>query len=212
MKISRRVNFLRQPDARARRASTGRAACELWGLCARPPAIEIGEGGLVSLAPARLGRVSSYDLLKSAAALTFFVTLTRARGAPPRVEPPVSYGASARGRPRSRLARGAWSRSLQARLGRVSSYDLLKSAAALTFFVRLTRARGAPPRGGPPVSYGAPARGAPRSRLARGAWSRSLQARLGRVSSYDLLKSAAALTFSVSLTRARGAARRVGHA
>ena len=32
--------------ARARRAATGRAACELWGLCARPPAIEIGEGGL----------------------------------------------------------------------------------------------------------------------------------------------------------------------
>jgi hypothetical protein len=37
--------------ARARRAATGRAACELWGLCARPPAIEIGEGGLVSLTP-----------------------------------------------------------------------------------------------------------------------------------------------------------------
>src|ERR1700728_3879329 len=36
---------------RARRAATGRAACELWGLCARPPAIEIGEGGLVSLTP-----------------------------------------------------------------------------------------------------------------------------------------------------------------
>ena len=32
-------------------AATGRAACELWGLCARPPAIEIGEGGLVSLTP-----------------------------------------------------------------------------------------------------------------------------------------------------------------
>jgi ABC-type uncharacterized transport system substrate-binding protein len=30
----------------------------------------------------------------------------RARGAPPRVEPPVSYGDSARGRPRSRLAGG----------------------------------------------------------------------------------------------------------
>jgi hypothetical protein len=29
---------------RARRAATGRAACELWGLCARPLAIEIGEG------------------------------------------------------------------------------------------------------------------------------------------------------------------------
>ena len=38
--------------ARARRAATGRAACELWGLCARP------------LCPA----------------LTFFLTLTRARG------------------------------------------------------------------------------------------------------------------------------------
>src|SRR5580704_5369626 len=35
--------------ARARRPATGRAACELWGVCARPPAIEIGEGGLVSL-------------------------------------------------------------------------------------------------------------------------------------------------------------------
>src|SRR3984957_8109932 len=81
--------------ARARRAATGRAACELWGLCARPLAIEIGEG----------------------AALTQAVALTRARGAPPRVEPPVSYGVSARGRSRSRLARGAWSRSLQARLG-----------------------------------------------------------------------------------------------
>src|ERR1700686_1722378 len=40
----RRVNLLRQPYARARRAATGGAACELWGLCARPPAIEIGEG------------------------------------------------------------------------------------------------------------------------------------------------------------------------
>ena len=29
----------------------GRAACELWGLCARPLAIEIGQGGLVSLTP-----------------------------------------------------------------------------------------------------------------------------------------------------------------
>src|ERR1700692_4393982 len=119
---------------------------------------------------------------RGAAALTLAVSLRRARGAPPRVEPPVSYGASARGRPRSRLARGAWSRSLQARLGRVSSYDLLKSAAALTLAVSLTRARGAPPRVEPPVSYGASARGRPRSRLARGAWSRSLQARLGRVS------------------------------
>jgi hypothetical protein len=41
----RRVNLIRQPYARARRAATGRAAAELWGLCARPPAIEIGEGG-----------------------------------------------------------------------------------------------------------------------------------------------------------------------
>jgi chromate transport protein ChrA len=128
---------------------------------------------------------------------------------PGREEPLPSYGASARGRPRSRLARGAWSRSLQARLGRVSSYDLLKSAAALTLFVSLTRARGAPPREEPLPSYGASARGRPRSRLARGAWSRSLQARLGRVSSYDLLKSAAALTLFVSLTRARGAPPRV---
>ena len=37
--------------ARARRAATGRAAAELWGLCARPLAIEIGEGVLVSLTP-----------------------------------------------------------------------------------------------------------------------------------------------------------------
>jgi hypothetical protein len=29
---------------RARRAATGGAAAELWGLCARPPAIEIGRG------------------------------------------------------------------------------------------------------------------------------------------------------------------------
>jgi hypothetical protein len=36
---------------------TGRAAaCELWGLCARPPAIEIGRGGL-GLAHCRLGSV-----------------------------------------------------------------------------------------------------------------------------------------------------------
>jgi hypothetical protein len=30
--------------ARARRAATGWAGCELWGLCARLLAIEIGEG------------------------------------------------------------------------------------------------------------------------------------------------------------------------
>jgi len=108
-----RVNPSCWPYARARRAATGRAACELWGLCARPLAIEIGEGGLVSLAPARLGRVSSYELSTFAAALTQVVALTRARGAPPRDEPPVSYGVSARGRSRSRLARGAWSRWLQ---------------------------------------------------------------------------------------------------
>src|SRR6202161_3710322 len=40
----------------------------------------------------------------------------------------------------------AWSRSLQARLGRVCSYDLSKSAAAFTFLGKLTRAQGAPPR------------------------------------------------------------------
>src|SRR6202161_2889360 len=107
-------------------------------------------------------------MLTDNAALTLSVSLTRARGAPPRVEPPVSYGASARGRPRSRLARGAWSRSLQARLGRVSSYDLLKSAAALTLSVSLTRARGAPPRVEPLPSYGASARGRPRSGVRRG--------------------------------------------
>src|SRR6202167_2985392 len=84
-----------------------------------------------------------------AAALTFADNLRRrrARGASPRVEPPVSYkgrdaacelygsyGVSARGRPRSGLAGGAWSRSLQARLGRVCSYDLSKSTAAFTSF------------------------------------------------------------------------------
>src|ERR1700721_1548078 len=63
---------------------------------------------------------------------------------------PPSYGGSARGRPRSRLAGGAWSRPLQARLGRVSSYDLSKSAAALTYFGSFRRARGAPPREEPP--------------------------------------------------------------
>src|SRR5664279_3776485 len=108
-----RVNPSCCPYARARRAATGRAACELWGLCARPLAIEIGEGGLVSLAPARLGRVSSYELSRFAAALTQVGALTRARGARPGVEPTVSYGDSARGRSRSRLARGAWSRWLQ---------------------------------------------------------------------------------------------------
>src|ERR1700691_149624 len=90
---------------------------------------------------------------KSAAALTFADNLRRrrARGAPPRVEPPVSYtgraaacelygsyGVSARGRPRSGLAGGAWSRSLQARLGRVCCYYLSKSAAAFTFLGKLT--------------------------------------------------------------------------
>src|ERR1700676_699605 len=65
-------------------------------------------GGL-GLAHSRLGsvQISSYELSKFAAALTRFVGLTRARGAPPRDEPPVSYGVSARGRSRSRLARGA---------------------------------------------------------------------------------------------------------
>src|ERR1700691_5919056 len=62
----------------------------------------------------------------------FRVMNYRTARAPLREEPPpVSYGVSARGRPRSGLAGGAWSRSLQARLGRVCSYDLSKSAAAL---------------------------------------------------------------------------------
>ena len=42
------------PGALARLSIDGiasRAATELWGLCARPPAIEIGEGGFVSLTP-----------------------------------------------------------------------------------------------------------------------------------------------------------------
>src|ERR1700724_2284024 len=85
-------------------------------------------GGL-GLAHSRLGavQISSYDLSKFAAALTSSISLTRARGAPPRVEPPVSYGVSARGRPRSRLARGAWSRSLQAQIGRLLNLDYRNS-------------------------------------------------------------------------------------
>ena len=43
------------PYARARRAATGRAAAELWGLCARPLAIEIGEGAVLAHCQARLG-------------------------------------------------------------------------------------------------------------------------------------------------------------
>ena len=121
------------------------------------------------------------------------------------VEPQPSYGDSARGRPRSRLAGGAWSRSRQVRLGRVLSLDLSKSAAPITFFVTFTRPRGAPPRIEPPPSYGVSARGRPRLRLAGGAWSRSRQARLGRVLSLDLSKSAAPITFFVTFTRARGA-------
>jgi hypothetical protein len=38
--------------------------------------------------------------------ILFFITLTRARGAPPRIEPQPSYGVSARGRPRLRSAGG----------------------------------------------------------------------------------------------------------
>jgi hypothetical protein len=53
----------------------------------------------------------------------------------------VSYGVSARGRPRSGLAGGAWSRSLQAPLGRVCSYDLSKSAAALQADANLMKIR-----------------------------------------------------------------------
>src|ERR1700690_3992567 len=91
-------------------AATGRAACELWGLCARPPAIGIGRGRRVYLP---------------------WQAYARARRAAParpplRDEPPVSYGVSARGRPRSGLAGGA----------------------AFTFLGKLTRAQGAPPRRG----------------------------------------------------------------
>src|SRR6202000_3520122 len=50
-RIRRRLTLSIGLSARARRAATGRAACELWGLCAEVPAIEIGEGGLVSLTP-----------------------------------------------------------------------------------------------------------------------------------------------------------------
>src|ERR1700690_2648477 len=89
-------------------------------------------GGL-GLAHSRLGsvQISNYELSTFAAALTRAVGLTRTRGAPPREEPLPSYGVSARGRLRSRLAGGAWSRSLQARLGRGFIFALLKSAAAL---------------------------------------------------------------------------------
>src|SRR3984957_7767302 len=75
-------------------------------------------GGL-GLAHSRLGsvQISSYELSKFGARYPGWLTFKRERGAPPRDEPPVSYGVSARGRSRSRLARGAWSRSLQARLG-----------------------------------------------------------------------------------------------
>jgi hypothetical protein len=45
----RRVNLSRWPQARTRRATTGGAACELWGLGARPPAIEIGRGFALTL-------------------------------------------------------------------------------------------------------------------------------------------------------------------
>ena len=71
--------------ARARRAATGRAACELWGLCARPPAIGIGWG-----APRYL---TCYPLARARRAATG--------------EPPVSYGVLARGRLRSGLAGGS---------------------------------------------------------------------------------------------------------
>ena len=183
--VARASRMSCQPYARARRAATVEPQPS-YGVLAR-------------------GRPRS-RLAGGALALTgCLVSLTRARGAPPRIEPQPSYGVSARGRPRSRLAGGAWSRSRQARLGRVLSLDLSKSAAAPPCLVSLTRARGAPPRIEPQPSYGVSARGRPRSRLAGGAWSRSRQARLGRVLSLDLSKSAAAPPCLVSLTRARGA-------
>src|ERR1700677_4139669 len=51
---------------------------------------------------------------------------------------------------------GLWSRSLQARLVRVCSYDLSKCAAAPPRLVGLTRARGAPPREEPAAELGGP--------------------------------------------------------
>ena len=158
---------------------------------------------------ARLGTIIEFRLSKFAAPLTQVVAYRRARGAPPRVEPPPSYGDSARGRPRSRLAGGAWSRSLQARLGTIIEFRLSKFAAPLTQVVAYRRARGAPPRVEPPPSYGDSARGRPRSRLAGGAWSRSLQARLGTIIEFRLSKFAAPLTQVVAYRRARGAPPRV---
>jgi hypothetical protein len=55
-------------------------------------------------------------------------------GAPPREEPLPSYGNSARGRPRSRLAGGLGLAHSRLGSGRLSSLDLSKSAAALTGF------------------------------------------------------------------------------
>jgi hypothetical protein len=52
-----RVNLSCWTYARARRAATGRAAAELWGVCARPPAIETGRGAWSRSLQARLGRV-----------------------------------------------------------------------------------------------------------------------------------------------------------
>ena len=182
IEIRRRVNPSYWPYARARRAATGRAATELWGLCARPPAIEIGEGGL-GLAHARRGsvQISSLDLSKFAAALTLVIGLTRARGAPPRVEPLPSYGVSARGRPRSRLARGGvWSRSRQARLGTNFEFRFIEIRRRVNpSYWPYARARRAATGRAATELWGLCARPLAIEIGEGGAWSRSLQARLG---------------------------------
>jgi hypothetical protein len=64
------------------------------------------QGGL-GLAPCRLGSVEFRVMIyRNQPPRLPTLVASGARGAPPRVEPPPSYGASARGRPRSSLAGG----------------------------------------------------------------------------------------------------------
>ena len=68
--------------ARARRAATDRAAAELWGLGARPAAIAIGRGGLVSLTPGAARYDFEFGFIAISLPITFYVTLhARARRA-----------------------------------------------------------------------------------------------------------------------------------
>ena len=134
--------------------------------------------------------------LHGGAALTQVVALRRARGAPPREEPLPSYGDSARGRPRSRLA-GGWLGLAHSRLGsvRLSKFRLSKFAAALTQAVGLRRARGAPPRVEPPVSYGDLTARPLAIEIGRGGSLVSLApGSVGTLSKFRLSKFAAALT------------------